>query len=255
MKIVWALHGFLGRTQDWDFLEEPLRKKNYILKTIDIYSSISGFDSWAKSFNQEVVSVGAEKNVLLGYSLGGRLALHSLLKSFSEDQVLWSKAVIVAAHFGLESLNQKKERLEKDLLWSKRFLSEDWDVLLKSWNEQKVFQSSRSSSLARRKESDFQRQKLSQTLDVWSLGRQQSLLQDLLSFDKLQKCSLLWVCGRQDERFCELYQQFQLQLNVWRKESKEIEAQQVMEFVELEAGHRVPWEASEEFIQTLVSRL
>lgn len=68
---VYALHGFLTQPSLWDFLGLKIH-------ALDIYS-IPGTtqNEWAKHFNATIPT--KNDNILIGYSLGGRLALHALL--------------------------------------------------------------------------------------------------------------------------------------------------------------------------------
>ncbi len=86
MSTIWAIPGFLGVPSDWDiFSWEGLKK-------VDLASpSCISFDTWAKHFNREVKSHQNSNNILLGYSLGGRLGLHAVI----EQPQLWNAAIIV----------------------------------------------------------------------------------------------------------------------------------------------------------------
>lgn len=171
----YALHGFLGKPDDWNFLENVC--------PIDLWKGeIAPFWDWTREFNRK------RSGELIGYSLGGRLALHALIDSPEQ----WKSAILISAHPGLK--NGDVTRLAEDLAWAKRFESEAWDSLMQDWNRRPVFGSDR--KLAR-DESDFDREKLARSLRVWSLGRQESLKEKIAALPM----PILWVVGEKDKKF------------------------------------------------------
>lgn len=155
-KPLVALHGFLGEPSDFAALG------------LDVHAPkvsnwpLSGFSDWALEFNREV-----NAQVLLGYSMGGRLALHSLVQ-----RPVAKAAIIVAAHPGLKTKPQKQARILNDQKWAQRFRTKPWSVLMDAWNGQKIFASSR---VIDREEKNFSRAELASYLDSFSLGRQEDL--------------------------------------------------------------------------------
>lgn len=176
MNKIIALHGFLGETQDFLPLE------------LDIYAPrlnrwpIESLDDWADKFNDEV-----NGEVLLGYSLGGRLALHSLIK----DQN-FKAAIIISAHPGLKSDQERFSRIENDKRWANRFLNESWENILVSWNEQNIFNGSRPIAKI---ESSFSRKDLFSYLDKFSLGRQKDLRHDINNLS----LPILWLMPKSEK--------------------------------------------------------
>ncbi|HSP35772.1 MAG TPA: alpha/beta fold hydrolase [Thermoanaerobaculia bacterium] len=110
--MITAIHGFLGRPSDWDFLKD------------------GGLDVDAR----EMDDIPRRGDILLGYSMGGRLALHALL-----DGAKYKRAVIVSAGLGIEEPNERAARREADEKWARRFQSEDWETVLRDWNAQPLF--------------------------------------------------------------------------------------------------------------------
>jgi len=174
-----ALHGFLGRPQDWEGLT---------LSAPDLFAEEPRpFEEWAEAFVKDV----AEGSFLIGYSLGGRLALHALLAAPEK----WSGAAILSAHPGLQSGEERKERLESDRRWAERFRSEPWEELMHAWNGQSVF-----TTEIRREEGDFSRERLAQALEIWSLGRQRDLRCEIAELPM----PICWATGERDPKFCAL---------------------------------------------------
>lgn len=125
----------------------------------------------------------------MGYSLGGRLALHALIDSPQQ----WSEAIIISAHPGLAEGVRAKRR-EEDAIWAKRFLEEPWSDVLQAWNNREVFAHDKP---VVRKEQNFSRSLLAQALTTWSLGNQKDLAE---AIGKLPM-PITWVVGEYDTKF------------------------------------------------------
>jgi 2-succinyl-6-hydroxy-2,4-cyclohexadiene-1-carboxylate synthase len=223
MRIV-ALHGFLGLPSDW-------AKTCLDVEAYDLWKSIvrlggvtreQAFDKWAKQFTGEVRAKTSEPVCLIGYSLGGRLAMHAIL----EAPELFENAIIVSAHPGLTSEHEKRDRLANDRVWAERFLRESWPLLMKAWNVQPVLapppKPPEDFVHLERQEGAFSREALSFALDAWSLGRQADLR------SRLRACpvSMRFVTGATDTKFTSLLGAFA----------------GIDHRVVPNAGHRVPWD-------------
>ncbi len=221
MKVnLYALHGFLGHPSDWDFLTlQPL--------AIDIYADChpqKGLWNWAHLFNHHISHNAETLNVLLGYSLGGRLALHALL----DEPSLWDAAIIVSAHPGILDKEERKRRKAHDKEWSRSFLEAPWDEVIERWNTQETL---RSSINLPRDESNYSREKLALALVDWSLGNQDAM------HKKLERLyvPIQWLAGSQDLKFAQLAHSMTL--------AHPLSSIQIVE----EAGHRLPWDKPVEF--------
>ncbi|MBA3237799.1 MAG: alpha/beta fold hydrolase [Parachlamydiaceae bacterium] len=214
---LFALHGFLGHPADWKMFD-----------TINIPLSIEqeelDFWTWSRSFNSAIPRNTGQQNILLGYSLGGRLAMHALISKPD----LWDAAILISAHPGLDSPIEQTARLKNDQWWAKRFLEDPWDPLMHDWNTQAVFGGR--PSLFSRFESAFNREKLSKQLINWSLGNQELLL------NRLSKLPLpiLVLAGELDPKFCAIADQF-----------KDFATVSIIP----DAAHRLPWEKPKKFMK------
>ena len=230
MIALWCLHGFLGNGGDWVFLEEALSREGGIrIHRPDLLAApgeVRSFPYWARKFNAR--AAGAEGTpILLGYSMGGRLALHCLLQPGAP----WRGAVLVSAHPGLDSEEERRERLARDETWARRFEEDPWEEILADWNSQPVFQGR--NPLPARREADFSRQALARALRVWSLGNQGPLLERLHQLE----VPLLWIAGREDPPYLRLGE-------------RAARGNRRIRFVSLPgAGHRLPWEAPLPFLR------
>lgn len=189
MAVIWTLSGFLGLDSDWDFLPFP-------------HSSRGG-------------------DVLLGYSMGGRLALHLLWTEAAAVQ----KAIIISA--GLNTPDEA--RRARDEAWAQRFESEEWPSLMRDWNAQPVF----GGHVLDRREGDYDRAELARQLREYSPA--------ILPPPRLEviETPVLWIAGERDAKYVELARQA-----VARLPNAEL-------WICPNAGHRVPWEQPGAFVERL----
>jgi 2-succinyl-6-hydroxy-2,4-cyclohexadiene-1-carboxylate synthase len=228
---IHALHGFLGSPQDW--VDFPLPN----LHRCDLYANGKpeqkfGLLEWAMHFNLGVLK---QKGILMGYSLGGRLALHAVL----DAPDLWRAAIIISAHPGLSSDVERQQRKREDEGWAERFLNEPWEDLMKGWNARTVFGGK--SHASQRLEHNYDRINLANTLRYWSLSQQNDLLPEIKKLD----IPILWVAGELDSRYAAVASRLTLrhpQSKIW---------------IAPASGHRVPWECQtfQKHVETFVEAL
>jgi 2-succinyl-6-hydroxy-2,4-cyclohexadiene-1-carboxylate synthase len=158
-----ALHGFLGKPTDFASLSIP-----GLLAFPIFRMPPAPLDEYAKRLNPML----RDNSVLLGYSMGGRLALHCLL----DQPKKYRAAILLATHPGLKTSKEKFLRLVDDLRWARKFITQPWASLMKEWNERPTLLTS--PPLARLEE-DFSRLTLSSYLRYFSLGHQQDLIKKI----------------------------------------------------------------------------
>jgi 2-succinyl-6-hydroxy-2,4-cyclohexadiene-1-carboxylate synthase len=144
--------------------------------------------------------------------------------------------VIVAAHPGLESADERVERRAADAAWSAAALKDDWPAFLSAWEGQQIFRGAaelpgdRRLLLARRAA-------VARSFIDWSLGAQQELTAQLGRVG----CPVVWVAGARDEKF----------LGVGRRAVAALGNARLVEFSG--CGHRVPWESPGEFERLVIA--
>lgn len=184
--MITIFNGFLGVDRDWDLIRD--------IKTDD--------------------------RVLLGYSMGGRLALQALIEGAAFD-----RAVIVSAGLNLEE--GRDERKARDETWARRFESDPWKDVMRDWNAQPVF----GGHVVERVERDHDRRELARQLRENSPGVLLPLAPRLHEI----KIPVLWIAGERDQKY----------VDVGRR------AVSLLPNAELwicpNAGHRVPWEQPQAF--------
>jgi 2-succinyl-6-hydroxy-2,4-cyclohexadiene-1-carboxylate synthase len=221
MPIV-ALHGFWGLPQDWDIFP-----KEFLAFPIRPFAS---FDAWCKDFIEEITTKVPPPRFLLGYSLGGRLALHA----FCQAPELWEKGIFVSTHPGLLQEEEKGKRLARDLQWAESFRSMEWEELQAKWEKQPVFENA--SYRFTRNEANSSRKDLASHLTNFSLGKQKDFRKQLSS---IQKASL-WIAGERDRAFAEL-----------ALEMASLSPHTSASIIS-NASHRVPWEQPSAFLSAII---
>ena len=201
--------------------------------TEDLYAKpFQGFDDWTKDFcDRAELATNGEKSVLLGYSLGGRLALHACI----HRPDLWQGVVVVGADPGLGSSEEKNQQFARDRNWADRLKKEPLEQLVREWDEQPVFCGIENS--APRNLEELDPIQLSQQFEVFSKGLQQNLVPAL---SELKNPPVLFLAGEKDKK----YQQI-------GDELAELCPMVESRWVE-DSGHRVPWENPESFSRILI---
>ena len=204
--MITALHGFLGRPADWDFLRD------------------AGFDVDAR----ELDDVPSSGDTILGYSMGGRIALHALL-----DGARFERAIIVSAGLGIEGEADRAARRAEDEKWANRFERDDWETVLRDWNAQPLF----GGDVRVRRERDYDRRRIVDALRKWSPG----VLPPLAPRLKEIQIPVLWIAGERDAKYV----------------SEAKRAVSLLPNAKLwicpDAAHRVPWEQPAAFVSHLKS--
>lgn len=224
------LHGFLGLPADWNKITPHLPFQSIVHSLDNLTSfaaSANAFNEAAERLNGSLLSPPA-KHIFVGYSLGGRLGLHSLCLGHP-----WHAAVFISANPGLTTESEKEARIAHDAAWAMRFQIEPWNKVTESWDAQSVF-AGQKNRLARQEE-NFDRQKLAHLLTEFSLSKQQNLRPQIKNI----QTPILWVSGAQDTKFTALATEM-AQLN-----------SNIQAWVCPDAGHRVPWESTENFVGKL----
>lgn len=197
--MITCLHGFLGNPRDWDFL----RDAGFAIET------------------PPLDAIPDRGDILLGYSLGGRLGLQALLNGAD-----YKRAILVSTGLGIEDETARAARRASDEAWAQRFESEDFDAVIADWNAQPVLVGP---SLPRTRDDYDPR-----ALREWSSGA----LPPVAS--RLHELTMptLWIAGARDSKYvAEAHRGASL-------------ARGEVAIVD-DAGHRVPWEATAAFVKLL----
>lgn len=224
----WMLHGAVGSVSDWRSVASHLAERKLGTRAVDLWRfldcapmSLGGFGPALNADVQD--SSGKKPRALIGYSMGGRLALHALL----ENNHPWSAAIIISAHPGLESDADRASRRERDAAWASRALTDSWASFLHDWNGQPVLQGPTIRDAQRDSRLALRRREIARSFMDWSLGAQEPL------WDRLPeiKIPVLWIAGENDETYAAIAHRAAVLMPNARVA------------IAPDCGHRVPWQA------------
>jgi 2-succinyl-6-hydroxy-2,4-cyclohexadiene-1-carboxylate synthase len=231
---LFCIHGNFQTSKVWAPLARSFKAKNSDLEVISVSLKDhpqGGFEPWTQDFCNEVdTQAGRNKPYLLGYSLGGRLALHACI----HRPDLWQGVVVVGADPGLGSSEEKKHQFTRDCNWADRLKKEPLEELVREWDEQPVFCGIENS--APRNLDELDPTQLSQQFEVFSKGLQENLVPKLA---ELRRPPILFLSGEKDSKYQKI------------GEGLAKSCPLVSFGVIQDAGHRVPWENPNEFVQAL----
>lgn len=228
----WCLHGAVGMAADWRPFAKQLVAAKIGSRAVELWRFFEAgplpIERFGRVLNDDARAEVFRGNgrALLGYSLGGRLALHALLDSPHP----WQAGIIISAHPGLEAPAEREARRASDATWAALALTGQWQDFMAKWDAQPVLggpgnlrhEQAPAQLMMRRRE-------IARGFVDWSLGRQQPLWDRLAAID----VPVLWVAGEHDAKFLALAER----------------AQAAMPRASLAvapgAGHRVPWQATE----------
>jgi 2-succinyl-6-hydroxy-2,4-cyclohexadiene-1-carboxylate synthase len=160
------LHGFTGDTRTWDEITEQF-KKNYQCISIDIIGhGKTDSPSDAVRYTMDAVSddircllvqLGVKKAAFVGYSMGGRLALHFSI--LYPDYV--SALLLESASPGLRTEEEQAERRERDQALADKILDEGIRSFVDFWEEIPLFSTQK--RLPSVKQENVRKQRLQQS--------------------------------------------------------------------------------------------
>jgi 2-succinyl-6-hydroxy-2,4-cyclohexadiene-1-carboxylate synthase len=131
--LVLLLHGFLGCGDDFLPLIEHLPEDFfYFIPDLPAH----GNSPYTPHLLPQLLSSLPQKPLfLIGYSLGGRLAMQ--MSSSFED----SAVIAISSHPGLSSIQAKESRFEEDLFWKKQLETLSPREFLTLWYQRPIFSS------------------------------------------------------------------------------------------------------------------
>jgi 2-succinyl-6-hydroxy-2,4-cyclohexadiene-1-carboxylate synthase len=224
----WLMHGAVGMAADWREFAMSLAERKTGSRAVDLWRFLEcdplPIASFGAPFNADAGdNARGTPKALLGYSMGGRLAMHALLA----DPQPWQAAVIISAHPGLENAADREARRSADAEWASRALTMPWKDFLTAWDAQPVLDGRIARQPGAAGALSMRRREIARSFVDWSLGAQQPL------WDRLPGIAIpvLWVAGEHDVKFLEL-----------ARRAVALMPQATLAIAP-GAGHRVPWQA------------
>lgn len=230
-----CLHGSVGMAADWRGIAKDLAATGIGSRAVDLWRFLEGgplpMAGFAQALNAEAhgeVTRGRGR-ALLGYSMGGRLALHALL----EKNPPWQAAVIIGAHPGLKTESERKLRRASDAEWATLALAGNWQAFVERWNTQAILGETAQRDPQAMNRLVMRRREVARSFVDWSLGAQESL------WNRLPEISIpvLWVVGENDLKFLTIAQEACCRIPRGTLA------------IAPRSGHRVPWEAGAWFTE------
>jgi len=203
--VILFLHGFLGSGAEWEDIVSFLAD-DYRCLTVDLpgHGKTAGLNrepDWGMENTAAAVitllnELTIEKCFLVGYSMGGRLALYLILRY----QQYFSKVVLESASPGLKTAAERQERIARDNLLADKLENGDFEKFLTDWYRQPLFRDLLNHPRFRemfKKRLKNDPTGLAKSLREMGTGCQSSL------WDKLpqNKIPLLLVVGEKDAKF------------------------------------------------------
>ncbi|AFZ35345.1 2-succinyl-6-hydroxy-2,4-cyclohexadiene-1-carboxylate synthase [Stanieria cyanosphaera PCC 7437] len=203
--VILFLHGFMGDRFDFEQVISLL-SSSFSFLTVDLpghgKTKIFGSEEYyTMSKTAQALIELLQKNqiarcFLVGYSLGGRLALY--LTIYFPNY--FEKVVLESASPGLIAEKERHLRLKKDCQLAAKLETNDFEAFLNQWYSNSLFNSfkkHRDFNQAIQKRLKNNPQELAKSLRNLSTGLQPSLWQQL----KFNKIPLLFVVGELDQKF------------------------------------------------------
>ena len=215
-----CLHGFWGGPHDFDLFTNELnaiegnefKVEAQNLYANKVYEELS-IQQAAKYWLDCNLEPDQDLNVL-GYSMGGRLALEAF--KLKPDQ--FNKLILLGVHPGNLSTKDKLEKAKFDNHWIKLIESSPLEEVWQSWNELELF-----CGTQKVQNMGVSKLQLIQGLQGWSTSNQALDWGDMGPY--LHKIS--WICGEKDHKYLKLYKNL-------------AEQRLIQEFISISgAGHRV----------------
>ena len=196
-----GLHGFWGEGQDWSGVQNELLKQSPKslfwfpdLRTKNGLGPDLDFASWSQRFNFLTEDrLPNSSRILMGYSMGGRLALHAAV----DRPQNWMAVVLISAHHGFMNEKEREEKIQWHQRWENVLREYPLDKIEALWSAQPLFVGSKQT-----KSKSYSKEELSQALRQWSVlnhGIDLSQIQAL-------NCPLLWIVGGEDLKYVRLTQ-------------------------------------------------
>ena len=216
MNLVF-LHGLLGTKSDWQKVIENLPHFRCLSLDLPFHGenkavAVEDFEQTARFLESQIQSlIKDEPYILIGYSLGGRIAQYYTLQA--RVKIGHLKAVILeGANLGLQSEQEKQTRLTNDRIWAERFFHENPETVLEDWYQQPVF----SHLNEQKRKSLIEKRKVNCGANIGKMLLATSLAKQP-DFREKVRSSLLpffYFCGERDQKFRQIAEANQLNLTL-----------------------------------------
>ena len=208
LPAVLFLHGFMGSSEDWAAAAAALEGRAFAVAvdlpghgaSLGLSPETYTIEGAARAVVRVLDDLGVEEASLVGYSMGGRLALYLALRHPGRC----ARLMLESASPGLESTEERAARRDADEERARRLESGDFEEFLRDWYRQPLFASLarddellRSTIEARRRNDPAE---LARSLRGMGTGTQPPLWEELAGL----RTPTLAVAGELDGKFVEI---------------------------------------------------
>jgi len=208
--VLMLIHGFAGSLQSWRYLT-PHLEPHFRMLLVDLPGHGSTpapekamtLRELGIALREFVRSVADRAVVMCGYSMGGRIALHTAL--FSPQSV--SALILIGATPGIEDVHDRKERHKSDHVLAEKILNNGVEWFADYWGSLPLFASQKMlppdvQARLRAARLACDPQGLAYCLTNFGTGEQEFLARKLHRLS----CPVLLMAGESDEKFSRLNQ-------------------------------------------------
>ena len=198
-----CLHGFLGFAADWQPVQQHLQEWGNCLTpdlpghgATPLLPGQQSYASWTAWLAQWLQARTTERVILVGYSLGGRVALAFAAAYPQRVQAL----ALLSAHPGLESPSARAERARADAQRAAQIRQQGLPPFLEGWYRLPLFALEGQPDVRAALVASRQRQDpaaMARVIEEMSPGRQPSLWGALAAL----RVPLLYLAGAHDEKY------------------------------------------------------
>lgn len=238
------LHGLLGSKADWAGVFSELQKFPQIQPlALDLpchgesrYITCNDFTEARHLIHQTLQqALGEQPFFLVGYSLGGRLALDY---AFNQANPNLLGIIVEGANLGLKTENECQARWQNDQRWAARFRTEPLAKVLEAWYQQPVFAdltANKRSELVEKRQYNHGKA-VAAMLEATSLAKQADFSATLQQ-QRLGK-PVHFLIGERDHKFRQQAEQHHLSYRLISQ-----------------AGHNAHWENPRGFTEALIQAI
>ncbi len=190
------LHGFTQTADCWGPFADKLSATRSVV-AIDLPGHGGSGEVRADlSQTTELVALSIDRSIVIGYSLGGRVALHLALR----HPQLVERLVVIGATGGIDSEEERKERRVSDESLADHLEDIGVDAFLDEWLSQPMFASLTAEQSFRELRATNSAAGLASSLRLCGTGTQESL------WSRLGELTMpvLVIAGANDEKFTHL---------------------------------------------------
>jgi len=201
-----TLHGFSGHPSDFLYMEKalsqqlalPIRWYHLTLPGHGSHPMPIDFESIQAPIHSIRATLGQQKIILIGYSMGARLALHYALQYPQHI----NKLILISGRPGLSPNCKRNQRRQKDEKIAQMIRKKGLAAFFAYWNQQPIINSQAHIEAGQKSIMYAARMEhhpvyLAQALVAFSVGRLPSLWHKIHSFN----CLTYWITGKKDSRY------------------------------------------------------